>query len=224
MKILLLSIAVLSLHSAFTQSCKDYYYMQNNKVVEMTMYNKKGKETGKNIYTISNVTNSGGTMKSQVNSEMFDPKGKTISRASNQVSCSGGVMMMDMKMFIPSTQQQQMNTTSATAQHVFIEYPANMKAGDKLNDGNFSMDFKMENGLAGNISIAITDRKVAAKETVSTTAGTWEAIKITYHSKIIMKIGIGIPVNMNVTEWYVPGFGVVKTEANGAKTEITAIR
>jgi hypothetical protein len=39
-----------------------------------------------------------------------------------------------------------------------------------------------------------------------------------------VKIGIGIPINADVTEWYAPGFGVVKTESGGGKTEITAIK
>ncbi len=86
------------------------------------------------------------------------------------------------------------------------------------------MDFKMQSGIGGTVSVSITDRKVAGKETVTTSAGTWECYKITYKSKITMKIGIGIPIKMDVTEWYAPGFGVVKTESNGGKTEITAVK
>ncbi|MFC0773017.1 TapB family protein [Terrimonas alba] len=206
------------------QTCKDYYYLQNNKTIEMTIYNKKGKVGGKMTYAISDVSTAGGTTTATVNSDFTDTKGKTISKASNRVSCTGGVLMMDMKMFIPSAQQQQMGNASASASNVFIEYPSNMKEGDALKDGRFSMDFKMESGLGGNVSIVITDRKVAGKESINTPAGTWEAYKITYQSKTTMKIGIGIPINMDVTEWYVPGFGVVKTESGGGKTEITAIR
>ena len=62
------------------------------------------------------------------------------------------------------------------------------------------------------------------KESITTPAGTWNTYKITYHNKVTMKIGIGIPMNMDVTEWYAPGFGVVKTEASGNKMEITAVR
>jgi hypothetical protein len=34
---------------------------------------------------------------------MFDKKGKSIVKATNNVKCNGGVMMMDMKMMIPAT-------------------------------------------------------------------------------------------------------------------------
>jgi len=39
-----------------------------------------------------------------------------------------------------------------------------------------------------------------------------------------MKIGIGIPMRAEVTEWFAPGFGVVKSDANGATTEITSVK
>ena len=189
----------------------------------MTFTNKKGKETGKNIYTISDIKKAGATYSSTINSEVFDNKGKSITKATNNINCTGGVLMMDMKMFIPSTQQQQMGMAEGGAE-AFIEYPSNMKEGDKLNDGQFSMDFKMQSGINAHIDMSITNRKVDGKESVTTPAGTWDCFKISYHSKMKMKIGIGIPINADVTEWYAPGFGVVKTESGGGKTEITAVR
>ncbi len=41
-----------------------------------------------------------------------------------------------------------------------------------------------------------------------------EAFKISYNGLFRMQMsGIGIPMNMVVTEWFVPGFGIVKTES-----------
>ena len=140
------------------------------------------------------------------------------------MQCDGGIVMMDMKMFIPAAQQEQMGDVSATGSTTYLEYPANMKEGDQLKDASFSMDFKSKSGLGGHISVDMTNRKVAGKESVTTPAGTWDCYKITYHSKIIFKMGIGIPINSDVTEWYAPGFGVVKSESNGGGTEITAIK
>ena len=225
MKILLPVIFLFSSFISYSQNCSDFYYMQNNKTIEMTIYNKKGKEAGKNVYTTSNVSKSGNTTTSTVKSEFIDTKGKSVMQATNQVKCVGGVMMMDMKMFIPSGQQQQMGTAaSGTASDVYLEYPANMKEGDALKDGNFSMNFTSSAGMSGSVSVNITERKVQGKESVTTPGGTWNAFKITSKQKIHMKLLIGIPMNMEVTEWYAPGFGVVKSESGGAKTEITAIK
>jgi len=37
-------------------------------------------------------------------------------------------------------------------------------------------------------------------------------------------MGIGMPFNIDGTEWYAPGFGVVKTESKNGGTAITAIK
>ncbi|MCC7400056.1 MAG: hypothetical protein IT214_01105 [Chitinophagaceae bacterium] len=210
--------------NSFSQECTDFYYMQNNKTIEMTIANKKGKEVGKVVYTVSDVKKSGETVTSTVTSVMINDKGETGSKATNVIKCVGGIIMMDMKMFIPSAQQEQMGDVSATGQVSFLEYPSNMKEGDVLKDGQFSMDFKSQGGIGAHISIDITKRKVEGKESVTTPAGTWDCFKITYHSKMVIKIGIGLPVNTDITEWYAAGFGVVKTESKSGSTEITAIK
>lgn len=191
----------------------------------MTISNNKGKESGKMIYKIADSKKSGNSVTATISSEFVDTKGKTITSATNNVKCVNGVMQMDMKVFIPAAQQEQMKTGSANASDVYLEYPSNMKEGDQLKDGQLSMDYESTSGLKSSIEISITERKVESKETITTPAGTWECFKITAHNKIVSKIaGIGIPINMNVTEWFAPGFGIVKTESKTGKTEITAIK
>lgn len=222
------TIIILSLvcfwQTSHAQDCAGLYYLQNNKTVEMTIYNKKGKENGKQVYTITDVNNTGSTVTSTVNSELFDEKGKSIAKGSSKMKCEGGVMMMDMKMLIPSQQMAQMKSTEATATASYLEYPVSMNIGDKLKDGKFDMDMT-NNGLSTSLNMDMTNRSVQAKEKVTSPAGSWDAFKITYNSKIKMKIaGIGIPVNMEVTEWYVPDFGIVKTESKYGSTLITGIK
>lgn len=224
MKKIISVILVLASFSSFSQKCGDYYYLQNNKTIEMTITNKKGKDAGKLVYVISNVSNKGSATTATINSEMFDKNGKSISKATNNVQCEGGVLMMDMKMFIPSAQQEQMTDVSATGTTSYLEYPPNMKEGDALKDASFAMDFKSKAGLDGHITMEMKNRKVEGKESVTTPAGTWDCYKISYHSKMIFKMGIGIPMNSDVTEWYAPGFGVVKSESNGGGTQITSIK
>ena len=207
------------------QNCGNFYYLQANKTIEMTIYGKNDKVTGVQTYKVSDVTKSGSNLSAVVNSEMVSDKGKSLAKSVMKVNCNGGTLKMDMTMFIPSAQQQQMKNVDASTQAVYLDYPPNMKEGDALPDGIFNMDMKQESGLAGNMSIEITNRKVEAKESVTTTGGTWECFKITYDSKIVTKIsGIGIPMKASVTEWFAPGFGVVKTTSKYGKTEITSIK
>lgn len=208
-----------------SQDCANYYYLQNNKTIEMTISNKNGKESGKMTYVVSDSKKSGSSVTATINSEFVDAKGKTISKATNNVKCENGVMQMNMKTFIPAAQMEQMKSGTANATDVYLEYPANMNVGDQLKDGQFNMDYESTSGLKSSIEISITERKVEGKESVTTPAGTWECYKISSQNKIVSKIaGIGIPIKMSVTEWYAPGFGVVKTESKTGKTEITSIK
>lgn len=203
------------------QDCSNYYYLQNNKTIEMTVTNKNGKESGKMTYIVSDSKKTGSTTTATINSEFIDAKGKTITKATNNVKCENGVMQMDMKVFIPPAQ----TSGTATASEVYLEYPAKMNVGDQLKDGHLAMDSETSGGIKSSIEIDITDRKVEGKESVTTVAGTWECYKVTSQNKITSRIaGIGIPITMTVTEWFAPGFGVVKTESKTGKTEITSIK
>ena len=210
---------------SLAQDCSNYYYLQNNKTIEMMIFNKNGKEAGKMTYVVSDSKKNGSTTNATINSEFVDAKGKTISKATNNVKCENGVMQMDMKTFIPPVQMEQMKTGEAKASDVYLEYPANMNIGDQLKDGQFNMDYETAGGMKSSIEISITERKVEGKETITTPAGTWECYKISAKNRITSKIaGIGIPIKMDVIEWFAPGFGVVKTESKTGKTEITSIK
>ena len=203
------------------QDCSNYYYLQNNKIIEMTVTNKNGKESGKMTYTVSDSKKTGSITTATINSEFVDAKGKSITKGTNNVKCENGVMQMDMKVFIPPAQA----SGTATASEFYLEYPARMNAGDQLKDGHLAMDSELSGGIKSSIEIDITDRKVEGKESVTTAAGTWECYKITSKNKINARVaGIGIPLTMTVTEWFAPGFGVVKTESKTGKTEITSIK
>ena len=222
--LLLASFVGLLSNASLAQDCNTYYFLQKNKTVEMTIYNKKGDANGKQVYTVSDVTNNGDNTTATVNSEMFDKKGKSIAKGHSQIACQGGIMMIDMTMQLPQQQQEQFSKADVKADKIFIEYPNNMKPGDKLKDATLSMDID-NSGMKQNINMVTSDRTVAAKETVTTTAGTWDCFKITYKSKITVKtMGIGMPFNIEGTEWFAPGFGIVKTESKHGGTAITAIK
>ena len=191
----------------------------------MTISNNKGTESGKMTYVVSESKKNGSSITATINSEFVDAKGKSITKATNNVKCENGVMQMNMKIFIPPLQLEQIKTGSASANDVYLEYPANMNVGDQLKDGQFNMEYKSASGLDCSIDISITERKVEGKETVTTPAGTWECFKISVKNKIDSKISnIGIPITMSVIEWFATGFGIVKTESKTGKTEITSIK
>lgn len=218
--ILMAACFCVAVTAALSQNC-NYYFLQNGKTAEITVFNKKNAESGKNVYKISSVSKSGGTTTAVVDAELFDKKGKSFAKATNNMKCEGGALMVDLKMFMSPEQAGQLKA-EAKAADVFLSYPSSMKAGDVLDDGHFTMNIKQDNGIESTVTINITDRKVEGQESVTTPAGTWNCFKITYKTNIkITMMGIGIPVKGDVTEWFAPNFGVVKTESRGGTTVLT---
>lgn len=96
----------------------------------------------------------------------------------------------------------------------FMDIPKNMYPGQKLNDVNFTMKTKAS-GAEMTIITNLTERKVGAKEMVTTPAGTFECMPISGVRKSSMKV-MGMNRNMGKptteTIWYSPGIGMVKSE------------
>lgn len=219
------TIGICAIAPAKAQNCSTYLFLQKDKTIETTIYNKKGETNGKQVYQVSDVSNGGGTITGKLASEMFDKKGKSIAKSNSSVQCNGGVFSIDMRMMLPQqpAEQANQNATQVTGQGNYIEYPSGMKVGDELKDGNLAMDMK-NGGLFQTINMQITQRKVLAQESVTSPAGTWDCFKISAHSHVSIKTGpIGIPMNYDYTEWYAPGFGIVKTDGKYGTTLITAI-
>lgn len=223
-KLLFLFIAAILAGNLDAQSCNGYYYMQNNKTITMTLYNGKGKENGKYVYKVSDVKTNGGTTTSKVESQVMDDKGKTIGGSVANMKCTGGVYMADMKVMMPPQQAGQMKDMDANSEF-YLEYPVAMNVGDALKDGSFSADMSGTNGMPMTLEMSITDRKVVSEETVTTTAGSWKCYRITHTDKLRTKVaGMGIPFTLNTTEWFAPGFGIVRSESKWGKSEITSIQ
>jgi hypothetical protein len=208
--------------TGLTQKC-GYYYFQNNKTVTMGIFNKRGSQEGRMVYKILEVKRQGGAVTARINSAFYDKKDNPTAESSGHMRCTGGVLYLDMRFALQPGQGAQTQETEATASGDFLEYPSVMEVGQNLKDGNFDMEVKMGNGIMSRVKMDITNRRVLSKESVTTPGGTWEAYKIGYHAKTVVNIGIAIPFNTESTEWFVPDFGVVKSESRGGRTELLSI-
>ncbi|HMR84831.1 MAG TPA: hypothetical protein PKE30_16915 [Niabella sp.] len=201
----------------------NYYYLQNSKTVTIGMFDRKGNADGKYVYKVSDVSKNGSMTSATVQSEVFDKKGKSMGGGKGTMQCKSGVLMIDMRMMLSPQQMEQFKNAKVEGKGAYMEYPASISVGQALQDGSFNMDMKMENGMAANVAIDVTNRKVEAKEKVTTSGGTWDAYKITYDAKTVITMGIGIPIKMQITEWFVPDFGMVKSSSRWGTQELLSV-
>ncbi|MER3499560.1 MAG: hypothetical protein C4308_13500 [Chitinophagaceae bacterium] len=206
----------------FAQDCKGYYYLTNGEV-QLTIFDKKGKESGKLTYTISNSTKTGSVFTADFGSVFVNEKGKVLSEGKGKIKCTGSVLMVDARMSIPQEQLTAFKDMDVKTTESFIEYPAKIKEGDKLKDVNFTMEVYNKGNLFSTVNFNEVNRQVIGKETITTPAGNWECFKISYESTSKSQMGpIGITMNLKITEWFAPGFGVVKSETYNKKNKLMA--
>ena len=217
---LLAAIVLLSGSASFAQDCKQYFYLVENAQVTMTLYDRDNRENGIQTWKVNSVKNDQRGIIANVSSAMTNAKGNEVSRSTGQYRCYGGRLMADMRMLIPPDSRNKNMTDDANTSPAYLEYPTvlteNMELPNALYDINFNI-----NKLASSVHFEINDRKVVGREKLSTAAGTWNAFKITYESYLRVKMtGISIPLTFHVTEWFVPGFGAVKTETYSNKYKL----
>ena len=229
MKAFLLLLAMFGLYTGARSQCSNYYFLTKNNKVEMTIYNQKGEQSGRQTWTINSVKKDGASVSSSVNSVLVDEKGKEVSKGQGSFACTGNTFRADIRVNLPQ-QAAGLGETDASVNSGYVDYPASMQAGQALTNTNLDMDVKNKSGMTMKVEFRQTDRKVEAKETVVTPAGTWTAFRIRYKATITTRTaGIGIPFHFSAVEWFVPGFGIIKTETHSKKgkllgsTVVTAI-
>jgi len=224
-KCLPLGVVLACMSPTEAQDCKNYYFLHNNTEVQMTIYDGKGDKSAVQTWVVNDVNADGNGTRSTVTATMVNTKGQEIVKSTGTYRCSGGRLMADIRMVMPYNQDQQgqqqsQPTATAKLDEAFVEYPAELTEGMPLPDAIFDMDVTTA-GAPGVARIEMTNRKVVGKEKVTSDAGSWDAYKITYDVEMKMRIaGLNVPMTMKATEWFVPGFGVVKSESYNKKGKL----
>ena len=224
MKKMIWAIGIMGTLPVFGQDCQQFLFFQKGKTIEMTIYNNTGAINGKQVYQVSNVTSESDTTTSNLSSELFDKTGKSFAKSNSLVKCTGGVMMVDMKMMMPQ-QSRSPGNTEATIGNEFLEFPFNLFVGEKLKDGSFTMHVTMQS-IQETVAISITDRKVVSQEPVTTSAGSWSCFKINSTNTVTVNMAGRTmpPMSTESISWYKPGFGIIKTQSANGSTAITSIK
>lgn len=227
---LLFALGIIATAASYAQACNTYYFMKPNSTVEQTHYDDKGKPAMTSTYKVGDVKTVDKGSEAAISQKMVDSKGKMISEGTANIRCDGNNLFIDMKLSMPAGPVAPTGEIDATSQKVYMAYPNNMKPGDKLENSSFSMTLN-NTSMIQTIELKVLNRVVEKEESITTSAGTWKCMKISFDMDMSTRTaGIRIPFRMKGNEWYAPGFGVVKTESFNKKgklagsSEITSIK
>lgn len=223
-RLFLIASLLSAVNALFAQDCSSYYYFQKNVEVEMSVLDQKGQTIAKNTHKVLSVSKEGGTTVSEFSMITKDGQGNQVSSGKGVYKCTGTEILMDMKKFLPDLSPLK-DMKMESDGNALISYPLNMKEGQTLPDGSLQMSGNA-NGMEMNLECTVTDRKVAAREKVTTAGGSWDCFKITCKMNVIVKMmAMNIPVEMTITQWFAPGFGVVKvrTDKDGSAVSLIEV-
>ncbi|MCS6973143.1 MAG: DUF3108 domain-containing protein [Cyclobacteriaceae bacterium] len=225
MKHVLLFIVAAVFSTTAAAQCNDYYVIKEGSSWTYESFNAKGKSVGKNEQKVTSYQSASNGYKATINSVMYNDKGKKLTEADLEVRCENGTFYMDMRRFIPQDQQKAFESYELKFETENLELPSKLSAGQSLKNGSVTMT-AVGSPMPMKITVNITDRKVAGKETITTPAGTFECWKITSRSSTQMQMGINMNLNFTTTEWIAEKTGMVKSESydrNGNVSSYTVL-
>ena len=201
-------------------NCSKFYPMEEGVSFQYTMSNKKGKPEGTTDYSITEVTNSGGTTTATMNMKFTDKKGKEVMVSDFQLSCTGDGIKIDYNSLVPSNMIKQytdmgmeMDITGTD-----INIPNNLSVGQDLDDANVTINIKMT-GMNMTMKVDQINRRVVSKESVTTPAGTFECYLLTEDT---ISETMGVKQNMSTKLWLAEDVGMVKQEMYNKKGALTS--
>lgn len=195
---------------AAQNACSKYYPMKEGSSMEYTIYNKKGKSDGKTTYSVTDVKSSGSETSATFNIDFSNTKGKKEFETAYDITCTGTGIKIDYMSLMPAqmTEQYEKMDVEMDFSGTDIELPNNLSVGQNLDDANVTMKMSV-GGIDMNISVDIVDRKVEARESITTDAGTFDCYQL---SELIKSKSMGVNLEMTSKTWLAEGVGMIKNE------------
>ncbi len=201
-------ILLLNINPTVAQDCGGYFAFKKGMKVEMTSYDKKDKPTVTTKYEVIDYKPVDGGVSLAFAHEVYDGKGKLVSKSESVGKCVGGDYYTDIRN-ISSDMMPKSPDIKLTVTGDQMIYPRDLKVGDDLKDASINVKTGFEGGMTiMNMNANITNRKVEAYETIETPAGKFDCAKITY----TMNMKFMGNRTLKCVEYLAKGVGMVKTE------------
>ncbi|QEC78986.1 TapB family protein [Mucilaginibacter ginsenosidivorax] len=216
--IILLLCTAVGMHTTSAQTCNQFINNVDGKKLSYINHDARGQQQMTAVYTSTKKDAS--TV--AVHAVISDHNGKVMGTGDSEMICSGNVIKIDMKSFIPAASMKQYGDIQVSGEARYLTYPTDIKTGQTLDDGSVTINMNNGGAAKGEMQMDIVNRKVEATETVTTGAGTFDCFKIAYDATTTVKMaGISIPFRIKVTEWFAPKLGrFVKSETYNKNSKL----
>ncbi len=215
--ILILS-AIVFCHGQSHLSCNPYVPTSKGSKWEITNYSAKGKETGKISSELVDVVSSENETTFTIKSTYYDKKREELFSNTYDAKCVNGKFELNMAMRMDGSTMKAYENMEVQIDGSDFDMPSiDEKPGTTLKDGKLTVNLNSDAGMALNMNVMLTDRKVEKKEEITTPAGSFPCIAVS------QKITTRMVVNVQVTsrEWYASEVGMVRSESYSKNGKLT---
>lgn len=206
---------------AAASDCTGYYYFADGKRIETTTLDDKGAVKSRKTMTVRAGRVTPRAAQATLTTRTLDARGEA-STATSEARCENGDLLLDLTSSLPA-QKDPMSSRRA----VLLRYPAAMRVGQPLEARvDFDLDGQAK-GKAMKVNFSLADRRVADSTAIDTPDGRKTAFVIRSTLNVSFRIiGIAIPMRYDLAEYFVPGLGVMRTEAEqrGKVVERSTVR
>jgi len=215
---ILLSSSLFVKQNLKSQDCEFYFPVEKGTKIEMTDYDKKGEVTGVGTSTVIDKLQLGAVQEVKVSLE-YNAKGNDKPFTSEySVKCENGEFYINMNNFLDKNAMSGYQNMDITVDADQMTLPSKLTAGQVLGNGRVTAKIASSGVNIMTMNTLITNRKVEGFESVTTPAGTFDCVKISYdiEAKVLFK------VNMSCKQWYAKNVGAVKTENYDKKGKLVS--
>jgi len=192
-----------------TKDCNGYFAYKAGTKMELTMYDKKDKVSTVLKYQVEKNTPTANGIDVFFLNQTYDKNGKLIVKGDFDMQCKNGQIYADVRNIASDMTPAADAEVSITGDK--LTYPHNLTAGQKLDDVECEMKQTLSSGMTiFTVKMNITNRKVEGFETITTPAGTFDCVKISYDYDTKMSF---MKKQGRSVEYLAKGVGLVKVES-----------
>ena len=198
--------------------CGSMLLFREGAEITMSNYNVMGTVTSTSVSKVTKVSSEGGLTVAEVVMKNTDDKGGNEKTSTTIYKCDGKNFFVDMTSLLAANKMTSTNKTNS------IEFPFNPAVGDVLADGEYTVSMARA-GKEMTVTSHLRERKVEAKESVTTPAGTFECFRVSSvietdmdmpgmdeKSKQLMEQVKKKMEKIRMIFWYSPGATIIKME------------
>jgi hypothetical protein len=200
-------------------ACEGFFSDKPGTITELTHYDKNNAKTGSTVFEVMfQDEHEDGGVTLELLSKSFNKKGEPMLENKIESNCKNGVYYTSVSGMVNDMYPKD-SEMEVTISGNMLQYPNQLTAGQKLPDADIKVKTGVEDGLTlMTVTATFTNRQVEGFEKITTPAGEFDCVKISYDYQVNMIF----TRTLKGVEYVAKGVGVVKCETFDKKGKLIA--